>query len=82
MAIRRAKQNDITNCPECGVYLNYETGQRPDSAEADHIVPYSAGGEDHINNVRIICRRCNQSLGGKTGKRKPKPPPIENIDFT
>lgn len=53
----------IVRCPLCGAWLDYEQGRRPNSAEVDHIMPYSLGGSDDINNVRIICRKCNQSRG-------------------
>lgn len=28
--------------------------------EVDHIVPWSAGGSDDVDNLRTLCRRCNQ----------------------
>jgi hypothetical protein len=39
----------------------------------DHIIPASQGGKDHLDNVRVICRFDNQSLGGKQNQA-PKPP--------
>lgn len=72
-AIRRAKRAGITHCVECGVELDYINGMTPRSAEVDHIVPASKGGKDRIDNVRVICRFDNQSLGGKQN-RKPPPP--------
>jgi 5-methylcytosine-specific restriction protein A len=71
-AIRRAKRAGITHCIECGVELDYKNGMTPSSVEVDHIIPHSLGGKDHLDNVRCICRRCNQSLGGKQNR---KPPP-------
>lgn len=76
LALYRAKQAGITHCTECGVELDYENGLTPRSAEVDHIVPASQGGKDHIDNVRVICRYDNQSLGGKQN-RKPPPPPLK-----
>lgn len=61
--------NGITNCPECGTNLDWEYSRRPNSAEVDHKIPFSAGGTDTFENTQIICRRCNQSLGGKVGKK-------------
>lgn len=80
-AIHRAMRDGLTNCPECNIPLDYETGLRPNSPEVDHIIPWSVSQTDALDGTRVICRRCNQSLGGKVSKRKPKPPPIENIDF-
>lgn len=69
-ARRRAQQDGLTHCPICGTLLNYIVGRTPASAEVDHIVPYSRGGTDSIDNVRVICRRCNQRRGN--GLRRPR----------
>lgn len=29
----------------------------------DHIVPYSHGGPDTVDNLRVLCRSCNSSRG-------------------
>ena len=62
--------NGMTNCVECKVILDWEYSRRPNSAEVDHIIPHSQGGADVLENTRTCCRRCNQSLGGKLGKKK------------
>jgi 5-methylcytosine-specific restriction protein A len=72
-AIRRAKASGVTHCTECGCLLDYTQGLLPNSAEVDHIIPHSQGGKDELINCRVICRRDNQSLGGKQN-RKPSPP--------
>ncbi len=43
-------QRDGGQCVECGAtdYLEY-----------DHVVPFSKGGASTINNVQLLCRRCN-----------------------
>jgi 5-methylcytosine-specific restriction endonuclease McrA len=64
-AIRRAQSMGITHCRHCNTLLNYEVSQTPASAEVDHIVPYANGGRDHIENVEVICRRCNGSKGSR-----------------
>jgi 5-methylcytosine-specific restriction protein A len=72
-AIRRAKRAGITHCIECGVELDYVNGMTPTSVEVDHIIPFSQGGRDVLDNVRCICRRCNQSLGGKQNQKPTQP---------
>ena len=62
--------NGITNCPECGIAMDWEYSGRPNSAEVDHILSHSMGGTDTFENTRTCCRQCNQSLGGKLGKKR------------
>lgn len=33
----------------------------------DHVIPKALGGEDHIDNLRPACGRCNSVLGGELG---------------
>lgn len=63
----QALSNGQYTCPICGVALDYSRSRQPNSPEADHIIPHSQGGQDEIENIRIICRLCNQKLGGKVG---------------
>ena len=69
-AKRKAQAQGQDTCPLCNVILDYSKGKQPNSAEADHIIEWSKGGQDTIDNVRIICRQCNQKRGGKTGNKK------------
>lgn len=64
-ALRGAQEQGLTQCPLCRTDLDYMRGRLPNSAEVDHILPHSLGGTDTIDNVRVICRRCNQSRGNK-----------------
>lgn len=57
--IASARARGQTHCPLCQRPLDYGSYQKPDSAEVDHIVPYSRGGTDTPDNVRVICRDCN-----------------------
>ena len=69
--LARAQTMGITHCPACGVKLQYNNnGQRkPNSAEADHIIPASLGGTNHPDNGRVLCAKCNSRRGnGRHGK--------------
>lgn len=70
--LARAQQMGITHCPACGIKLQYHNsnGQRkPNSAEADHIIPASLGGTNHPDNGRVLCAKCNSRRGnGRGGK--------------
>lgn len=49
--IRRAVWNrDGRHCTWCG---------SADDLQLDHIVPWSAGGSDRSDNLRLLCERCN-----------------------
>jgi 5-methylcytosine-specific restriction endonuclease McrA len=50
--------------------MDWTRSKQPNSPEADHIKPHAKGGRDDIENVRIICRKCNQELGGMMTKRQ------------
>lgn len=63
--LKRDRDRGVTNCPLCGVPLNYDIGKQPNSAEPDHIIPIARGGTNHPDNGRTICRRCNQRKGNK-----------------
>lgn len=69
-AIAEALANDQYTCPRCGVALDYSRSQQPNSPEPDHIQEHANGGKDSLDNIRIICRRCNQQLGGKLGGKR------------
>ena len=69
--LARAQAMGITHCPACGTKLQYHNdGQRkPNSAEADHIIPASLGGTNHVDNGRVLCAKCNSRRGnGRHGK--------------
>ena len=77
-ALAKAKRNGVTHCRHCNVALDYEQGLQPNSAEPDHLIPYSMGGKDHVDNLEVICRQCNQSKGHRDApKQKTTPPPLK-----
>ena len=76
-ALKQAIDNNVTNCPICGVGLDYEYSKRPSSAEVDHLVPYSKGGTDTLGNTTVICRWCNQRKGNGRNLTVPQPKTIE-----
>jgi 5-methylcytosine-specific restriction protein A len=73
IALRRARAQGQTRCPFCGVLLNFEVSRQPNSAEPDHIIPHARGGTDTLENVQVICRRCNQSKGNRPNPRTVPP---------
>ena len=69
--LARAQAMGITHCPACGVKLQYNNNgeRKPNSAEADHIIPASLGGTNHVDNGRVLCAKCNSRRGnGRHGK--------------
>jgi hypothetical protein len=48
------------NCQICGIELD-------DTWEADHIIPFSKGGETSILNGQALCQKCNREKADKLG---------------
>ena len=64
-ALHQAKANGVERCPYCKVILDYDVGLKPNSAETDHVIAHARGGQDHVDNLKVCCRRCNQSKGDR-----------------
>jgi 5-methylcytosine-specific restriction endonuclease McrA len=45
-------------CKKCGTKLNK-------SFHADHVVPYSKGGETTLENAQALCPTCNLKKGAR-----------------
>jgi len=54
-------QRDGGFCTACGTLLTIRT------AELDHIVPWSAGGTDASENLRVLCHWCNAERSNFVG---------------
>jgi len=77
--IRQAQADGLTHCPgfedvngnlvACGKSLDYVNGLRPNSAEADHVLPVRFGGTDSIENLRVLCRSCNLKRNRKVAPK-------------
>ena len=57
-------ERDKWRCAMCGIKTIKQPYQH-NSAELDHIVPLSKGGEHSYVNTQCSCRRCNGSKGAK-----------------
>ena len=49
-------QRDGGVCVEC---------QGTEYLEFDHVIPFSRGGASSVNNLQLLCRRCNRSKGAR-----------------
>lgn len=75
-----ARDSGVIQCPHCRVVLDYDRGLRPNSAEPDHILPHRWGGQNALENGRVLCRRCNQSRGDGVRPRI-RPRRQSRVDF-
>ena len=46
-------------CPHCGGHYEYS------EMAGDHIVPWWRGGKTVIDNLQMLCKKCNSGKGGK-----------------
>lgn len=61
-----------THCPCCGSKLDYGLGKNNhkkrdfETPSTDHLVPQSIGGTNNIDNLWVICVRCNRMKNDAT----------------
>ena len=57
----------------------------PGADSADHLIPRSHGGDDSLDNLRPIHRRCNSSRGNRPLTTRPSPAlssaPLSGLGF-
>jgi 5-methylcytosine-specific restriction endonuclease McrA len=46
----------------CGIEVVWDVDS-PNQATVDHVVPLSKGGMERLDNMQLMCRRCNQAKG-------------------
>lgn len=52
--------NEIQRAVWCKAHSQCEQCQSTYALEIDHILPKAKGGEDTLENLRLLCRPCNQ----------------------
>ena len=59
---RAAYQRDSYTCVQCGLEGRGETHEEKVKGFAiDHVIPHAAGGSSELENLQILCRKCNSS---------------------
>ena len=46
-------------CPKCGEHHTFE------EMDGDHIIPWWRGGKTTLDNLQMLCNKCNKGKGGK-----------------
>lgn len=53
-------------CPLCGCLMTLKGNRNAANfATLDHIIPKSEGGTNNIENLRLVCRICNNKRGSE-----------------
>jgi 5-methylcytosine-specific restriction protein A len=59
---KKVYQRDSYTCVLCGVIGEGITHtEKIKGFEIDHIKPHAAGGDSSIQNLQVLCRKCNNS---------------------
>lgn len=63
---RRLIERDGMLCCWCGCEMVLPDGRTypPNQMTLEHVVPRSDGGTNNISNLKLACRRCNNSRQG------------------
>lgn len=81
--LHAAQAQGLTHCPctsrrcknhtgrRCNVPLDYENRKRPNGASVDHVHAHARGGTDDVDNLTILCLRCNIATGDKQPRKRP-----------
>lgn len=56
---RARLRKEGSDCPYCGVALEFDRVVRPQRAVLDHMDPLEKGGEDSLRNVVYCCAACH-----------------------
>ena len=60
-------------CPYCNVLMTDRDGRESWRAPSrDHKIPRSRGGRNVVENIEIVCRRCNKQKGSLTQPSHPR----------
>lgn len=58
-------QKEQSKCKSCGIVCLSNVPLQAGSLTKDHIVPLKLGGDDSIENIQILCLRCNAAKGAR-----------------
>lgn len=56
---------DGGRCRHCGCQVVRTFQQVPQQANFDHIIPWARGGRTTLENLQLLCRKCNLSKGAR-----------------
>lgn len=64
---QKAKTDGESNCPLCalGTDANKTRIYKPNEMDADHVTPWSKGGESSLDNCTMLCVTHNRAKGNR-----------------
>ncbi len=64
---QEAKEKHVSNCPLCALEgkANKDRIYKPNEMDADHVTPWSKGGETSRENCQMLCKLHNQIKGNR-----------------
>ena len=64
---KRAKENNVSNCPLCA--LGHEATRTKlwdlKDMDADHVAAWSKGGTTNVDNCQMLCKTHNRAKGNR-----------------